>query len=184
MTPEEKFDAAIKSAVNDREALIKFMGNYTDAQASWEPGAGEWSIAQGAEHILLTDTFARQGLLKTLSDAKENKVWDNAPDNPEKFTIDQLRRREQGAVPSPDHLLPKEGRLLSAMIPLLLPSREETGAALAPYRGHELERLIPPSTRYGELNVYDRMHYMGIHDALHMEQMERVTKAKGFPSRE
>lgn len=182
MTPEEKFDAAVKSAVRDREALIDFLANYTDAQASWEPPDGEWSIAQGVEHILLTDAYAREGLLKTLGEAENTDVWDNSPEHPEKLSSDQLRRREQGAVPSPDHLLPKENRLLSEMIPHLMPSREESNAALSPYRGRELEKLIPPVRRYGEMNVYDRMFYMGIHDALHMEQMERVTKANGFPA--
>lgn len=181
MTPEEKFDAAIKSANRDREALIEFLGSYTDTQAGWEPPGGEWSIAQGVEHILLTDAYAREGLLKTLGEAEKTGVWNNAPENPEKLTSAQLRRREQGAVPAPEHLLPKDGRPLSAMIPLLMPSREKTDTALSPYRGRELEKLIPPVSRYGELNVYDRMYYMGIHDALHMEQMERVAKENGFP---
>ena len=68
------------------------------------------------------------------------------------------------------------------MIPLLMPAREETNKALAPYRERVLERLNPPATRYGNLNIYDRMNYMGIHDALHKEQMERVTQASGFPA--
>ncbi len=182
MTPEEKFDAAIDSAMNDRRDLVEFLKNHTDAQAGWEPPGGEWSIAQGVEHIILTDRHARKNLVETLETAQKTGTWDNAPDNPQKLTSDQLRRREQGPVLTPDHLLPVEGRLLSKMIALLMPAREETNETLLPYRERELERLNPPVTRYGDLNVYDRMHYMGIHDALHKEQMERVTQASGFPS--
>jgi hypothetical protein len=182
MTSEEEFDEAIKFAIRDRVALIKFIENYTNAQASWEPPDGEWSIAQGVEHILLTDAYSSEGLLKTLGEAKKTGVWNNEPENPKKLTSDQLRRREQGVIQSPDHLLPKGNRSLSDMTPLLMPSREKTDAALTPYRGRELENLIPPVRSYGHMNIYDRMHYRGIHDALHMEQMERVANANGFPS--
>ena len=182
MTPEEKFDATIDSSMNDRRDLIGFLENQTDAQAGWEPPDGEWSIAQGVEHILLTDDFARKMLVETLETAQKTGNWNNAPDNPQKLTSDQLRRREQGPVPAPEQLHPVEGRPLSEMIPLLMPAREETNKTLAPYRERDLERLNPPATRYGDLNIYDRMNCMGIHDALHKEQMARVTQASGFPA--
>jgi hypothetical protein len=186
MTPEDKFDAALASAREDRRALIAYLENFSDSQARWEPPqggpeGGEWSIAQGAEHILLTDEFARGTLAGMLAEAERTGVWKNAPENPKKLRSGQLRRREQGQVPSPEHLLPAGGRALSEMTPLLMPSPEETCAALAPYRLRDLEHLILPSANYGDLNIYDRMTYMGIHDALHMEQMERLEQAPGFP---
>ena len=181
MTPEEKFDAALASAREDRRALINYLGKFSEAQACREPPDGEWSIAQGTEHILLTDEFARKTLAGMLAEAERGGVWNNAPENPEKLTSDQLRRREQGPVPAPDHLIPAGGRTLSEMIPLLMASREETDAALASYRSRDLEHLVLPSANYGDLNVYDRMTYMGIHDALHLEQMERLARAPGFP---
>ncbi len=181
MTPEEKFDAALASALKDRRALINYLGKFSDSQARWEPPDGEWSIAQGAGHILLTDEFSRGTLAGMLAEAEKTGVWNNAPENPKKLSSEQLRRREQGQVPSPEHLIPAGRRALSEMTPLLLPSREETDAALAPYRSRDLEHLVLPSANYGDLNVYDRMHYMGIHDALHMEQMERLARAPGFP---
>ena len=180
ISPEDKFDEAIETAMRDRRNLIEYLGGFNDTEAGWEPENGEWSIAHGAEHILLTDKFARTNMLKTLEEAERTGVWENAPEVPKKITSEQLRRGEQGPVPAPDNLLPVEGKPLSEMIPLLFPSREETAAALQPYRSRELERLLPPPTRYGELNVYDRMTYMGIHDALHQEQMERVTREPGF----
>jgi len=183
VTPEEKFDAAVESALRDRLELIRFLEGISETQAAWQPPDGEWSIAGGVEHILLTDEWNRNSLVEFLENSEKSENWDNTPDNPKKFSQDQLRRREQGRVDAPDHLLPKGGRPLSEMIPLLLPSREETSKALRPFRIRELERLVPRKSRYGDQNVYDRMFYMGIHDALHHEQMERVTKAEGYPGK-
>ncbi len=182
MTPEEKFDAAVASALRDRRELIRFLEGISDAQAAWRPPDDEWSIAGGAEHILTTDAWAQKRLMEFLEKAEETGNWDTAPENPKKLSGDQLRRREQGRVDAPDHLLPKGDRPLSEMIPMLLPSREEANKALLPFRARELERLVPPNTRYGDQNVYDRIFYKGIHDALHREQMERVTRAEGYPA--
>ncbi len=181
MTPEEKFDAAVASALGDRRELVRFLEGVSDAQAAWRPPDGEWSIAEGTEHILITDAWARKTLVEFLEKAKASGNWDTTPSNPQKLSLDQLRRREQGRVDAPEHLFPKGERPLSEMIPLLLPSREDTNKALLPSRAFDLERLVPPNTRYGDQNVYDRMFYMGIHDALHQEQMERVRKTTGYP---
>ncbi len=183
MTPEEKFDAAVESALRDRRELVRFLEGISDTQADWRPVDGEWSIAGGAEHILTTDAWSRKRLVEFIEKAEKTGNWDTAPENPKKLSGDQLRRREQGRVDAPEELLPKGSRPLSEMIPPLLPSREETINALLPFRARELERLVPPKSRYGDQNVYDRMFYMGIHDALHQEQMERVTRADGYPEK-
>lgn len=180
MTPEEKFDAAIESAICDRRELVHFLEGFSDEQAAWHPPDGEWSIAEGAEHILLTDEWSRKRLTDFLQNAEKSGNWDTTPENPTKLTLNQLRRREQGRVEAPKELLPTGNRLLSQMLPRLLPSREETINALQPFRRFDLERLVPPNSRYGDQNVYDRIFYMGIHDALHQEQMDRVSKSTGF----
>ncbi len=181
MTPEEKFDAAAESAVRDRRELIRFLEGISDEQAAWRPVGGEWSVAEGTEHILITDAWVRKTMPEFLREAEKTGSWDTAPENPRKLSAEQLRRREQGRVEAPDHLLPKGERPLSETTPLLLPSREETNKALLPFRSYELERLVPPNSRYGDQNVYDRILYTGIHDALHQEQMERVTRTTGYP---
>ena len=39
MAPEEKFDAALASAQEERRALIAYLENFSDSQAHWEPPA-------------------------------------------------------------------------------------------------------------------------------------------------
>ena len=120
MTPEEKFDAAVDSALRDRRELIRFLEGFSDAQAAWRPPNGEWSIAEGVEHILITDSWVRETLVEFLEKSEAAGNWDTAPKNPKKLSNDQLRRREQGRVDAPDHLLPKGDRPLSEMDSLIL----------------------------------------------------------------
>lgn len=182
MTHEEKFDSMIDSAIHDRQALIQFLDGISDGQAEWHPPDGEWSIGEGVEHILLTDAWVRKTMEDQLREAKNSGKWDTAPKHPRKYSGAQLRRREQGRVEAPEHLIPQGKRPLSEMLLELMPSREKTVEMLKPFRAYDMERLVPPNSRYGDLNIYDRIEYMGIHDALHQEQMERVLKTPGYPT--
>jgi hypothetical protein len=51
MTPEEQFDHVFASAMQDRQALLRFLDGVTAIQARWHPPDGAWSILEGLEHI-------------------------------------------------------------------------------------------------------------------------------------
>jgi hypothetical protein len=97
------------------------------------------------------------------------------------MSAEALRRREQGFVDAPEELVPRgEGRF-EDMRQALLAARQATREALLPYRARDLSRLLFPHPRYGERNLYDVIEYSGIHDYLHCEQMQRVTRSPGYP---
>jgi hypothetical protein len=177
------FDRAFASAMQDRRDLKQFLDQVSEAQARWRPPDGEWSIVEGLEHVMLTEEFFCARLLTVLRDAAANNTWDTAPACPTKMSADALRRREQGFVPAPEELEPRGTRDFDAMRQALLAAREATRQALLPYRARDLSRLILPHPRYGERNLYDVIAYSGIHDYLHCEQMQRVTRSPGYPER-
>lgn len=184
MTAEEMFDRACASATQDRRALVRFLASVSVAQAQWHPPDGEWSILEGLEHLMLTEAFFRANLLTVVGQAEASGTWDNSPLQPTKMSAAALRRRAQGFVAAPDVLLPHGNGNLDAMRTALLPDRDATRDALLPYRARDLSRLLLPHPRYGERNVYDVIEYAGIHDALHQEQMQRVTCQPGYPQYE
>lgn len=181
MTPYEQFDLAFATAMQDRQALVRFLDGISVAQAQWRPPDGEWSILEGVEHIMLTETFFRTNLLAILQEAEAGNTWDNAPANPVKMSAEALRRREQGFVAAPEVLVPRGDGDFQTMRHALLPERQATRAAILGYRTRDLSRLLFPHARYGQRNIYDVIEYSGIHDALHCEQMERVTRSPGYP---
>jgi DinB superfamily len=182
MTPEEQFDRVFASAMQDRQALRRFLDGVTAIQARWHPPDGEWSILEGLEHIMLTEEFFRSTLLAILREAEASNTWDNAPANPVKMSAEALRRREQGFVAAPDVLLPRGERDFQTMRQALLAERQATREAVRGYRTRDLSRLLFPHARYGQRNIYDAIEYSGIHDALHCEQMGRVTRSPGYPA--
>lgn len=181
MTPEEQFDRAFASAMQDRQDLVRFLAGISPEQARWRPPDGEWSILEGLEHIMLTEEFFRSNLLTILQEAAASDTWDNAPANPVKMSAAALRRREQGFVAAPDVLVPRGVGDFQTMRQALLPERQATRAAVLGYRAQDLSRLLFPHTRYGQRNIYDVIEYSGIHDYLHGEQMGRVTRSAGYP---
>jgi hypothetical protein len=182
MTPAEMFDRAFASAMQDRRDLLQFLNGVSVTQARWRPPDGEWSILEGLEHIMLTEEFFRARLLQILCDAETSGNWHTAPANPVKMSAEALRRREQGFVPAPAELEPSGRGDFVAMRQALLPAREASRQALLPYRITELSHLVFPHPRYGERSPYDVIEYSGIHDYLHCEQMQRVTRSSGYPA--
>jgi uncharacterized damage-inducible protein DinB len=181
MTPEAMFDRAFASAMQDRRDLIRFLDGVSEEQARWRPPDGEWSILEGLEHIMLTEESFRTRLLNALREAEGSGNWDTTPPNPAKMSAEALRRREQGFVPAPEDLLPHGEGDFDEMQSALIPAREASREALLLYRARDLSRLVFPHPRYGDRNLYDVIEYSGIHDYLHCEQMERVTRSPGYP---
>ena len=182
MTPEERFDRAYDAAMQDRQALITFLNGVTESQARWRPPDGEWSILEGLEHVMLTETYMRHNLLRLLRDAAANDTWDNAPANPVKMSAKALRRREQGFVGAPEELVPQGDCDFQEMQAHLLSDRDTSREALSAFRYRDLSRLVLPHPKYGQRHVYDVIEYSGIHDYLHCEQMQRVTRSPGYPA--
>lgn len=181
MTPEALFDQAFASAFQDRHHLSRFLAEVSVEAASWRPPDGEWSIAEGLEHIMLTEQFFRRRLLTLLRQAEASGNWHNAPAQPVKMSAAALRRREQGFVEAPEELVPRGQGNYDDMRRALLADREASHTALLPYRSRDLSQLVFPHPRYGERHCYDVIEYSGIHDALHQEQMERVRRSPGYP---
>lgn len=181
MTPEEMFDQAFVSAMQDRRDLVRFLEGVSEAQAQWRPPDGEWSIVEGLEHIMLTEEWFRARLLTILREAETSGHWDTMPPHPVKMSAAALRRREQGFVPAPEALVPRGEGDFNAMREALLPARTASREALLPYHSRLLDRLVFPHPRYGDRHLYDVITYSGIHDYLHHEQMQRVTHCPGYP---
>ena len=182
MKPYEHFDKAFESALRDRDNFITYVKDFNEEQGSWKPPDDEWSITEGIEHTLLVDVFFRKSVIEVLTNAQKTGNWITEIENKEKMTLEALRNREQGFVPSPESLLPKGRTDLQQMVKELYPSKMAIHESLVSFRLIDLSLLIPnPRPRYGPLNLYERIYYSGIHDYLHQEQMERVTKQKYFP---
>jgi uncharacterized damage-inducible protein DinB len=182
MTPETQFDQAFDAAMQDRRDLVQFLHGVSESQARWQPPDGEWSILQGLEHIMLTETYFLENFLKVLHEAEANDHWDNSPAHPTKMSPEALRRREQGFVAAPDRLIPRGDRHFVEMRQALIAEREASRNALLPYRTRDLSRLVIPHAVYGERHLYDVITYAGIHDYLHREQMQRVVQQADYPT--
>lgn len=184
MTPEQRFDQAFEIIFEDRRNLIGFLERFPEEQARWKPPDGEWSILEGLEHIMLEERSFRADILGGLREAAATGVWDNAPNPAIKMSWEAMRRREQGASMAPAHLHPRGEGTWEGMRAALRRDRVATREVLLPYRSRDLNRLIIfMSKRLGQLNVYDRIVYCGIHDYLHQDQMARAERHEGFPGR-
>lgn len=141
--------------IAERGALLHAIDGVSDAQADWSPGADEWSIRQIVEHLL---TGSRQRL---------QLIEDLAAGRPE----DEREPRPEAAMPSAFarlrlHLTEHSVKLSS------LPER------LPPMVNLE---MTSSHGNFGELNSRAWFLFNRIHDTDHLQQIEAIKGADGYP---
>ena len=65
--------ADIKRFREVRDQTLSILGRLTDEQAAWSPGAGSWSIAEIADHLLLSEEIYRDQARRLLRKAEEGR---------------------------------------------------------------------------------------------------------------
>jgi hypothetical protein len=142
-------------AMAERGALLQAIDGVSDAQADWSPGPDEWSIRQIVEHVL---TGSRQRL-QLVEDLAAGRAEDEREPQPEAAMPSVFARLRL-------HLTEHSVKLAS------LPER------LPPMVNLEMSS---PHGNFGELNSRAWFLFNRIHDTDHLQQIEVITGANGYP---
>jgi DinB superfamily len=153
-------DSALKLAV--REACGKLattLDSFSDRQATWKPDAEEWSAAQVGDHIALGTAVLGKiaGLL-----AKGQTVTDEDWDPPPQFKGDPA---DLSGVKKRIAELPEfTDRLFDESV-----------------QTNRLD-LRANNSFLGDMNWREWFYFLRVHAYAHVEQMEKLRSARGFPS--
>lgn len=164
-----------------RERLIEAVSELNDEQASELKRAPDaWSIAEIMEHLSIGE-YGIVGLINRLlekTEAKglvsENKIVFNPPLS----LAAEAERAKDAKFEAPEQLLPNKGIALSSSLERLKASR----ASL-----HELHSRIEtvdasdakfPHPAFGNLNLYQWVAFIGLHEAHHLRQIRETLENK------
>ena len=141
--------------IAERGALLQAIDRVSDEQADWSPGSDEWSIRQIIEHLL---AYSRDKL-RLVEDLAAGRPEDERdPALPAKMPTSFARLRI--------HLAEHSVKLAS------LPER------LPPMVNLE---MTSPHGAFGELNSRAWFVFNRVHDTDHLQQIEAVKAADGYP---
>ena len=175
-----------------RRRVIGAAAGITAAQETFRPGPEEWSIPQVVEHLVL----AEQGGINRIWQAAEGvrrgrPVWRGdavrrgAPIEEVIARTWELTgpgpRTWKTAERAPENAVPRTGGPLAYWVACLeatQPVLERLPAVLA---GLDLEAVVYPHDLSGPLDARQRLEFLRWHLDHHLQQIEDITSAAGFP---
>ncbi len=179
LTKEDRAKA-VKFLRDSEKELMDSVAKLTPAQWNYKPGPDRWSVAEVAEHIMLSEDLLFETVKKALAE-KQNPEWKAKTTGKDTLVERALLNRERKAQ-APERLKP-QGKWTPAEI--LSNFKERRARTLKfiqetdlPMKAHTLDHPFPV---FGTLNAYQWLIYIPLHHMRHNQQIAEVKADAGFP---
>jgi uncharacterized damage-inducible protein DinB len=176
--------AEIFTEINSaRQRLCEGLQELNPRQATFKPSVDKWSVAEILEHLSKVDRVLVSRIGKLLAELEEAEpgVQECAGFVP--FSLDSLieRARDQ-KFKSPEPALPDSGLLIQESLAKLKSSRADLLSMQLRIEARDLSQTTFPHFVFGQLNIYQWLGFIGIHENRHRKQIELIMSAPEFPA--
>lgn len=164
-----------------RDGVIAAIEGLTEAQAQFRPGEGEWSVAEIAEHLYLTEFSGVSMMWAAVDGVRAGVPWRG--DRPhrgkhiEEIIAETWRPREKAASVTTPRIggpIPFWASSLRSLRPVLADLGEGLGSV-------PLADVVFPHFLSGPLDARQRLEFLRFHIERHLLQVRRVETSPGFP---
>ena len=164
-----------------RDDFLATVEPVTDAQWDFRPGLDRWSIGLIAEHLGLVERRLF-GCIERALEENANPDWHSATAGKHGLIEKMLRDRGMPRD-APKRVVPT-GTVGRKEALRVYRERRARSVAFAettadPLKAHTLDHHRPV---FGTLNAYQWLLYIPLHNQRHIQQIEEITTAPGYPS--
>jgi DinB superfamily len=166
-----------------RESSTTFQSSFSSvsaAQFAFKPEPNRWSIAETAEHVVLAETGSGRLFQGRLTrDPTPPEVLEATQGGEDRIDARLVNRGT--SFPAPEFVLPT-GRWKTAieMIQAFNESRNRTIDTIERAL-HDYTRFAFPHPALGPLNGHQWAYFLVRHALRHVEQIDEVKQARGYP---
>ncbi len=167
-----------------RDSAASFVDSFratSPEQFHYKPAADKWSIAETAEHVVVAETGSGRLIRGKLTREPASAEALAATQGAEARIDSRLQKRDR-AFPAPEFVLPT-GRWQTAreMVAIFEESRTATIDFLLATE-LDLAGYAAPHPALGPLNGYQWAYFLVRHSERHVEQIEEIKRAAGYPN--
>ncbi|HEV8145485.1 MAG TPA: DinB family protein [Bryobacteraceae bacterium] len=181
ITKEER-QKVIDLLKESQKEFLQAVSSLSDEQWKWKPAPARWSVAECAEHIVLSEgaLFGKaQEALKNPPDPD----WEIKTKGKTEIILDVMAARK-GRAQAPEEIVPAGKMSRAEIMAKFAEVRARTLKAVetldAPLKAH----LAPhPFPIFNPLNAYQWLLYIPLHNMRHDKQIEEVKATAGFPAK-
>lgn len=166
-----------------RQSLLNHVSGLNDAQLSYKPEDGEWSLNDILHHLALTDEANGKLTARALRHAQEKNVPpDPTPDESVLHCLDEaVAPLNNTKAQAPDFVRPQAHLSAPESLARLAASREKMLGSIEQLSRYDLTQLKYPHPFLGELDMYQWILIAGGHEGRHIGQIKRIKAETGFP---
>lgn len=158
--------------------LLKTLEGVSDEQWSYKPAEDRWSIAQTMEHIVLSEAFIRDAVVKlmeTPATEEQKAAGGGKEDQVLNFIVDRSQKFQ-----APDPLAPPAelGNLKEAQKRF---KKERAKTRKLAKKGGDLRNFVGPHPAFKDLDAYGWMLFLSGHTERHIQQIREIQSGPGYP---
>ena len=183
MTDDERSEM-LRLLDESRDLLLGLIGEVSEKQWTWKPAPDRWSVAECAEHIVLSESRLFQSVKGALASPASIDWMEETKGKAELLRRVMPNRNPGGAggASAPQEIRPQgdltKADILAEFEKIRTEVREFTEATKAPLKQHIEEHPFPI---FGSLNAHDWLIYVPLHTIRHSKQMIEVMQTEGYP---
>jgi hypothetical protein len=181
---------AAEKTSSDREALLEHLNasstqfadsirDLTPEQWNHKPAGGGWSIAECAEHIVLTEGLLRGMVTDKVLSAAPSAERAAGRRGLDQQVLDMITDRSRKAQ-APEPLQPS-GKFSSAEVALKQFEIERKQTIHVAKSAQDLRAHATPHFVFKELDAHQWLLYLSGHTMRHTAQIQEVKNSPGFP---
>ncbi|HEX8719407.1 MAG TPA: DinB family protein [Pyrinomonadaceae bacterium] len=168
------------------EDARKVFGGLSPAQLNWKPSAGQWSVGQCFDHLIVTNRTFFPDIERVAAGTHRASLWGRVSPLSGFFarfilkSLDPARGRRTRA---PRVFEPAASDVAPDVIERFARHQEELSERMRATRGADLRRTVvtSPVSPVATYSLLDAYRIVVAHERKHFEQARRVTRAEGFP---
>ena len=162
------------------------FGRLSAQQINWTPRAGEWSIGQCFDHLIISNRPYFQIIEEIRKGRRRRRTWQRMPLLPRffgKLIINTLRPDSGRKAKARPAFYPSSSHIAPGVIGNFLEQQERLLLFMESTRGLDLDgiRITSPVISFVTYSLMDAYRIIVAHEQNHFVQARRVTESPGFP---
>ena len=161
-----------------RAKLNEIVSPLNESEAGFRPAENSWTVAELVEHLAKTETSLVPLVFRLLKNAEADGKASDGTINPPVSLVDEHERIKDTKLQAPEMIRPEGAEQISESLVKLGESRSAIRGLRARLEAVDLSNTAFPHPFLGKLNLYQWLAFIGLHEARHLAQIEKILARK------
>lgn len=180
--PDSSFKNMIYNNVADifndidetRAKLTETISSLSERELNFRPAENAWTIAELIEHLAKTEASLVPLVFRLLKNAEAAGIASDGTINPPLSLIEAHAKVKDTKMQAPEMIRPEGAATVSESLAKLGETRETIRALRSRLEAVDSSKTAFPHPFLGKMNLYQWLAFIGLHEARHLGQIEKI----------